>query len=154
MKSALKATRPKMSMKAGAATRAMKAPSKKAMKKKPMKKKKAMKRVSKLGKRHEVMSGKKEKTKTGLKKSGLMKSKSSGKIVSKRKSAIGKKAYSNIAQWVSACKLAREQLGLAGFVAIKKGTPFYEKAKELLPTVAPLVRRGSTKSLSEAPLVR
>merc|ERR1712134_89737 len=86
---------------------------------KAMKVMKAMKakKVSKVAKgkrmRLSVFSGKKEKTYTGLKKSDLTKSKT-GKVVSKKQSANGKKA-----------------LGVKGFVAVKKGTALYKKAKEL-----------------------
>lgn len=117
---------------AGKSMKAMNAarkPMKRAMK--PMKPMKAAKRISKVGTTRQVLSGKKEKTKSGLKKDDLMKSKS-GKIVSKRKSASGKKAYEkNVAGWVAACMKARKELGLSGFVAVKKGTAFYDKSREL-----------------------
>merc|ERR1719330_1774921 len=72
----------------------------------------------------------------------------SNKIVTKRKSASCKDHFNkNIATWVAACKKARQELGLTGFVALKKGTPFYDKAKELVPSVRPLLlRKGSTKT--------
>ena len=54
-----------------------------------------------------------------------------GKIVSKKSVAAGKKSYANIKSWVVACQKARKALGVKGFVAIKKGSPFYVKAKEL-----------------------
>merc|ERR1719389_634876 len=66
----------------------------------------------------------------GLKKSDLMKSKS-GKLVSKKSHAAGKKAYQHIKDWTVACQKARKELGLKGFVAIKKGSALYKKAKEL-----------------------
>jgi len=129
-----------------------KAMKKKSMKKKPMKK--AMKkRSSKIAKgkraKAKVWQGKKAKTTKGLKKSDLMKSKA-GKVVSKKKSAQGGKAFdTNLARWVGACKQARKELGITGFVAIKKGTPLYEKAKALYPTAQPhvLLRKSSSKSL-------
>ena len=34
--------------------------------------------------------------------------------------------------WVHAVKAARKSLGVKGFVAIKKGTPLYRKAKSLM----------------------
>merc|ERR1719221_867713 len=113
---------------------------KKPMKKKPVKKatkkatkkavKKPKKRVSKIGTMAQVMAGKKEKTKAGHTKADLI---SNGhKIVSKKKAASGAKLFSNIATWVAACKQARADLGLTGFVAVKKGTPLYNKAKELV----------------------
>merc|ERR1711896_113844 len=77
-----------------------------------------------------VFNGTKEKTYTGLKKTDLTKSKT-GKIVSKKQSANGKKAYGNIKGWTVAVQKARKALGVKGFVAIKKGTALYKKAKEL-----------------------
>merc|ERR1712151_1013208 len=115
---------------------------KKAMKRTVMKKamKKAMKkRVSKYGKFYQVMNGTKEKTKGGLKKTDLVKSKSTGKAVSKKKSANGTKHYKNISTWVSAFNQARKELGITGFVAIKKGTPFYKRTKELMSKSPPLL---------------
>merc|ERR1712028_154346 len=103
----------------GKAMRAMKAAAKpmKAMKKKV---------VSKFA----VFSGTKVKTVGGLNKSALMKNKN-GKIVSKKMNANGKKAYANIKGWTVAVQKAKKALGLKGFIAIKKGTPVYKKAKEL-----------------------
>merc|ERR1712151_1452803 len=97
---------------------------------------KAMKKtVSKIAKgkraRASVWLGGKEKTSGGLKKSDIVKSKSSGKLVSKKASAAGKKAYKNIQGWTVAVQKARKALGLKGFVAIKKGSAVYKKAKEL-----------------------
>merc|ERR1719155_243244 len=63
-------------------------------------------------------------------KSDLMKNKN-GRIVSKKQSANGKKAYAHIKGWTVAVQKARKALGVKGFVAIKKGTPLYKKAKEL-----------------------
>jgi len=54
-----------------------------------------------------------------------------GKIVTKKQAANGKKAYANIKGWTLAVQKARKALGVKGFVAIKKGTPLYKKAKEL-----------------------
>merc|ERR1719272_979913 len=76
-----------------------------------------------------VFSGSKEKTYTGLKKSDLMKSKT-GKVVSKKQHAAGKKAYKNIKGWTDAVQKARKELGVKGFVPIKKGSALYKKAKE------------------------
>merc|ERR1711862_307891 len=76
-----------------------------------------------------VFFGGKEKTYTGLKKSDLMKSKS-GKVVSKKQSAAGKKAYKHIKGWTDAVMKARKELGVKGFVAVKKGSALYKKAKE------------------------
>ena len=59
----------------------------------------------------------------------LIKNKS-GKIVSKKRSALAKK-NNFIKGWTTAVQKARKALGLKGFVAIKKGSPLYIKAKEL-----------------------
>merc|ERR1712226_104318 len=92
------------------------------------------KKVSKIAKgkymRAAVFSGTKEKTKTGLKKADLIRSKS-GKIVSRKKSASGRKNFAHIKGWTVAVQKARKELGLTGFVAIKKGSAVYKKAKEL-----------------------
>merc|ERR1739848_730611 len=77
-----------------------------------------------------VFRGTKEKTVGGLKAKDLVMNKR-GKIVSKKAGASGKKKYSNISAWTKACQKARAALKIKGFVAIKKGTPFYQKAKEL-----------------------
>merc|ERR1712139_507108 len=101
---------------------------KKAKKAKKPKKKKA-KKVSKIAKgklaKVLVFKGKKEKTKSGLKKSDLVMG-FGGKIVSKKQSAASKKALGG---WLSAVAKARKALGTKGFVAIKKGSPLYTKAK-------------------------
>merc|ERR1712093_762673 len=76
-----------------------------------------------------VWNGGKEKTSTGLKKSDIMKSKT-GKLVSKKKHAAGKKAYAHIKGWTVAVQKARKELGVKGFVAVKKGSALYKKAKE------------------------
>merc|ERR1719345_71351 len=103
-----------------------------------MKKAKAMKvmkkamKVSKIAKgklaKASVFRGNKEKPSSGLNKSDLIKSKS-GKIVSRKSSAAGKKAYANIKGWTAAVQKAKKELGLKGFVAVKKGTPLYKAAK-------------------------
>ena len=94
---------------------------------------KAMKRVSKFAKgkmaRAVVFRGNKEATLSGLTKANLMRNKN-GKIVSKKASANGKKAYARIKGWTLAVTKARKALGVKGFVAVKKGTPLYKKAKE------------------------
>merc|ERR1712072_952118 len=107
-------------MKAMAAMKAMKAMKKKAVSK--IAKGKLAKLV--------VFNGTKEKTMSGLKKSDLTKSKS-GKIVSKKQSANGKEAYANIKGWTVAVQKARKALGVKGFIAVKKGSALYKKAKEL-----------------------
>merc|ERR1712125_81399 len=97
-----------------------------------MKSMKAMKikRKCTVGSKSQVLSGKRPKTKWGLKASDLVKNKA-GKIVSKKKSELGKKQYQNLAKWNSAFTKARHELGLTGFVAVKKGTAFYNRVKEL-----------------------
>merc|ERR1719400_788864 len=105
---------------------------------------KAMKKVKKVsviarGKRAKVavFNGKKEKTVGGLTKATLIKSKS-GKIVSKAASASSKKnwAKSALKNWCDACKQARKQLNVKGFVAVggksAQGRALYAKAKSIL----------------------
>merc|ERR1712087_317503 len=67
---------------------------------------------------------------TSLKKADLVKSKT-GKIVSKAKSILARKRYAaGIGKWTKAVQKAKAELKVSGFVAIKKGTPLYKKAKE------------------------
>ena len=105
-------------MKAMAAMKAMKAMKKKA--------------VSKIAKgryaKSVVFRGTKEKTVGGLTKSDLIRNKY-GKIVSKKASLRAKK-NNFIKGWTTAVQKARKALGLKGFVAIKKGSALYKKAKE------------------------
>ena len=77
-----------------------------------------------------VFRGTKAKTIGGLKKTDLIKNKN-GKIVSRKQSANGKKAYARIRGWTVAVGKARKALGVTGFVAIRKGSALYKKAKEL-----------------------
>merc|ERR1711943_113784 len=87
---------------------------------------KAKKPVSaRLAKRH-AFFGKIAKTATGLKKTDLVKNKA-GRIVSKKRSALGKKNT-----WIVAVQAARKALKVKGFSVVKKGTPLYQKAKELM----------------------
>ena len=101
-------------MKAMAAMKAMKAMKKKAVSKI------AKGRMAKVL----VFRGSKEKTTGGMTASSLTKNKT-GKIVSKKKSALGKKNT-----WMIAVQKARKALKVTGFVAIKKGSELYKKAKE------------------------
>merc|ERR1712080_346340 len=94
-----------------------------------MKAMKAMK-AKVVGKKASVFRGTRVHTSGGLKKSDLVKSKS-GKIVGKKASANGKKNYGRIRGWTVAVQKARKALGVKGFVAIKKGSALYKKAKEL-----------------------
>merc|ERR1711879_746852 len=93
-----------------------------------------VKKVTKIAKgsraKASVFKGSKEKTTGGLKKTDLVKSKA-GKIVSKKASAAGKKKYGAIKGWTLAVQKARKELGVKGFVAIKKGSPLYNLAKKL-----------------------
>merc|ERR1719355_334888 len=101
-------------MKAMAAMKAMKAMKKKAVSKI------AKGRMAKVL----VLRGSKVKTTGGLTASSLTKNKH-GRVVSKKQSAQGKK---NV--WMIAVQKARKALKLKGFVAIKKGSELYKKAKE------------------------
>merc|ERR1711959_798578 len=102
---------------------------------KAMKAMRAMKKkaVSKIAKgshaKAVVFRGTKEKTVGGMTKSDLIKNKY-GKIVSKKRSLLAKK-NNYIKGWTTAVQKARKALGLKGFVAIKKGSALYKKAKEL-----------------------
>merc|ERR1712091_131538 len=107
--------------------KAMKAAAMKAMKKK---------RVSKIAKgslaKSVVLRGTKEKTASGLTKADLFKNKR-GKVVSKKKAAAAKKQFlaNGLGKWTKAVQKARAILKLKGFVAVKKGSPLYTKAKEI-----------------------
>jgi len=90
-----------------------------------MKAMKAMKVISKGLSRRHVFAGKASKSKGGLTKDKLVKNKN-GRVVSKAASARGKKN-----PWFAAVAAARKALNVKGFVAIKKGSPLYVKAKAL-----------------------
>lgn len=45
-----------------------------------------------------------------------------GRLVSKRRSAAGRTAFGRVSRWIAACKQARAELGITGFVAITKGS--------------------------------
>jgi hypothetical protein len=114
------------------AMKAMKVVMKKASK--AMKVKKVMKKVTRKasiiakGKkaRVQVWRGKKVKTTGGLKKDQLVKSRKK-KIVSKKRSEKGRES-----KWSRATQKAYKVKGYSGFKPIKKGTSFYEKAKEVM----------------------
>lgn len=104
---------------------------------KVMKKTKAVKKVPKVMKRAttvakgkkarlQVWIGKKTKTVGGLRKEQLVKSRK-GKIVPKSRSEKGRAS-----KWSKATKMAYQSKGYSGFKPIKKGTSFYERAKEVL----------------------
>ena len=108
---------------------------KKAKKPKKAKKARKAKRVSVIAKgskraqRSQVFRGKKAKTQGGMSKDKLTKNKN-GRIVSKKASANAKKNFAKrLGPWLAAVAKARKALGTKGFVAIKKGTPLYAKAK-------------------------
>merc|ERR1712188_42686 len=122
-------------MKKKAAMKAMKVMKKKAamtamkvMKKKAAMKAMKKKTVSKIAKgrmaKAMVLRGSKAKTVGGLTAKDLTRNKA-GKIVSKKRSAVSKQNT-----WMIAVKKARAALKIKGFVAVKKGTPLYQKAKE------------------------
>merc|ERR1719238_2000517 len=131
----MKAAKPAMK----AAMKAAMKPAMKAAMKAVMKAKKAMK-VSKIARgklaRAVVFRGSKEKTGGGMTKDQLVKSKS-GKIVSKKASAASKKAFatSPLKKWMEACRAARKQLKISGFVACggktAQGKALYAKAKSI-----------------------
>jgi hypothetical protein len=83
------------------------------------------------GSKRQVWNGTKVKTTGGLKKSDYMMNKR-GRVVSKKMSAASKKRYhkNGLSKWVKATQRARKELGLKGFVAIKKGTKYYKLAKK------------------------
>merc|ERR1719272_2382590 len=90
------------------------------------------KKVSKTGSKWQVLKGLKVKTKGGMKAADLMKNKH-GKVVSKKQHMQGKKMYdSNLSKWVNACSAVRKELGLTGFVAIRKGSDFYNRVKAMM----------------------
>ena len=82
------------------------------------------KKISKHTARRHVFSGKRLTSKGGFTKSAFMKNKH-GRIVSKKQHARG-----GLNKWIIAVRKARKALGITGFMAIKKGTPFYKKARE------------------------
>jgi len=54
-----------------------------------------------------------------------------GKVVSKRSASAGNKSFKGLKKWCDATEQARKELNIKGFQAIKKGTPFYKRAKEI-----------------------
>jgi len=57
-----------------------------------------------------------------------------GKIVSKKASEAARKKVqsgSGIGKWTQCVKKARQEMNITGFLAIKKGTPVYERAQEI-----------------------
>ena len=72
-----------------------------------------------------VFAGKCNKTSGGLARGDLVKNKH-GIVVYKKLSEKAKKS-----PWIAACNAARTALCITGFVAIKKTSPLYKKAKQL-----------------------
>merc|ERR1719375_1412365 len=79
-----------------------------------------------------VFRGSKVKTSGGLKKSDLVKNKA-GKVVSKKASLRAKNSKNGkkILKWAAATKQARKQLGVKGFVAVKKGSKLYNAVRAI-----------------------
>merc|ERR1712039_176064 len=118
-------------MKSAKRTSMRRAPKAKA---KPKAKPLAMKRTSTIAKgrkaKLQVYKGTKLKTTKGLRKEDLKKNKG-GKVVSIRKSEQGKNS-----KWAKATAKARELKGYTGFKAIKRGGSFYNKAREVMASMA------------------
>ena len=94
---------------------------------------KKAKRVSKVGKKWQVFNGSRERTVGGLTKKDLMVNKA-GKVVSKKQAGLAKgrlKKKSGLGKWIAAVKQVRKEMGLQGFVAIKKGTPYYAAVRKI-----------------------
>ena len=93
---------------------------------------KKAKKVSVVGKKWQVWNGTRQKTVGGLTKKDLMKSKS-GKIVSKKLAlrARGNMKSNGLSKWMAAVKQARKEMNIQGFVAIKKGTPYYKRVRAI-----------------------
>merc|ERR1712083_1028839 len=103
---------------------------------KTVRKVKRTKRVTKAmqtGSMRQVWNGTKVYTKGGLMKKDLVMTKQH-KIVSKKKLAQGKKAFKGIKGWLNACKQARKELKITGFVKMNRGAQgvaLYKKAKAI-----------------------
>ena len=84
-----------------------------------------------VGSMRRVWSGTADRTGGGLTKKDLCLNKR-GKVVSIKAKKFGMKQYksSGLGKWTAACKRARKELGLTGFVACKKGTAFYKLARK------------------------
>jgi len=83
------------------------------------------------GSARQVWNGTKLYTSGGLMKKDLIKNKQ-GLIVSKKKSKLGQGYWNKgLKKWCSAVEQARKEMGIEGFIAIKKGTPYYKKAKTI-----------------------
>ena len=103
-----------------------------ATRRKVVRKAKKAKRVPKVGKKWQVWNGTRERTVGGLRKKDLMRSKS-GKIVSKKLAQKGRSLMkkNGLGKWTKAVQQVRKDMGITGFVAIKKGTAFYKAVKKI-----------------------
>merc|ERR1712198_334091 len=83
-----------------------------------------------VGSMRRVFSGTADRTKGGLTKKDLMLNKA-GKVVSKKQFKRGQQQFksSGLGKWTAAVQKARAELGISGFMAVKKGTPLYKLAK-------------------------
>lgn len=92
--------------------------------------KKAKKKTTVVGSKRQVWNGSRIRTVGGLTKKDLVKSKT-GKIVSKRAAARARKNMKSngLTKWMAAVKKVRKEMNLQGFVAIKKGTPYYKRVR-------------------------
>ncbi len=79
-----------------------------------------------VGSRAEVWHGNAKKTSGGLKKSDLKFNKKTKRIVSKKIHSAGEHN-----PWIKAVTKARKQLGITGFVPVRKGSRLYKLAKKL-----------------------
>lgn len=97
---------------------------------KVVRKAKKAKKAKKVGKKWQVWNGTRERTVGGLTKKDLMVSKS-GKVVSKKLASRGRSLMkkNGLGKWTKAVQQVRKEMGLTGFVAIKKGTAFYKAVR-------------------------
>lgn len=93
---------------------------------------KKAKRTPIVGKKWQVWNGTRQRTVGGLTKKDLVKSKS-GKVVSKKLAAKGRSLMKKhgLGRWTKAVQKVRKEMGLTGFVAIKKGTAFYKAVRKV-----------------------
>ena len=91
------------------------------------------------GQRRQVFKGRAERMPSGLKKSDLIENPKTGRIVSKKKSVAAKARYNQngnkLKMWNAAVQQARADLDVEGFVALRKGTDLYKKAKKFYETM-------------------
>merc|ERR1712154_210993 len=101
--------------------------------KRVVRRKRRARKVSIRGSRMQVFRGSRQKVKnTGQTKADLMRNKR-GKIISKAAHAHGKKVFhkNGISKWNKAFMQARKNLGIKGFMPIKKGTKLYRETMRL-----------------------